>query len=737
MSHKLGLLVGICLLSAAPAFAEIFSTVKGVVHDAQHRPVPGASVTIKAQQSDWTKTTTSDADGSFQLTAVPVGSYVITIALSGFTTIEQSITVVSAAPTTLHFQLEVGSVSQNVTVAAAAGEVRQGAVTPTTVVSRQDIQETPGASLSNSFTAITAFVPGSYVTHDQLHVRGGHQVSWFVDGVPVPNTNIASNVGPQFDPKDVDQLEVMRGGYDAAYGDRTYAVFNVVPRSGFERNNDADLVLTAGNYGQTNDQISAGGHTTRFAYFGSVNGNHSDLGLGTPTADVLHDAQAGVGGFASLLYNANPSNQLRLVTSLRHDTYQIPNGADDQAAGIDDHERETDGFVNLSWVRTFERGLLLTVSPFYHYNAANYEGGPNDPTVTVVKRQSSYGGAQATLGGDAGKNNWQMGFYGFHQNDDQRFDLTFNDGSNPDFSQHEHPTGGQVALFAQDKLAATSWLTLSGGVRYTHFSGSGGVTEDVTTPRVGATILIPSVNWIVRGFYGRFYQAPPLITASGPLLDFVTAQDLGFIPLHGERDEEYQIGIAVPIRGWLADVSRFHTRATNYFDHNPVGESNVFFPVTIDGALIRGTEVTLRSPRAWHGGQVYLAYSYQTADGNGSISGGLTDFSTGGGSFPLDHDQRNTLSIGADKRLPDGWFAAGNVYYGSGFVDNGGPAHLPGHAEVNVSLGKTLTKSASIAVTALNLFDKHLLIDNSLTFGGTHFNDPRQVYVEFRYRFHY
>jgi hypothetical protein len=214
--------------------------------------------------------------------------------------------------------------------------------------------------------------------------------------------------------------------------------------------------------------------------------------------------------------------------------------------------------------------------------------------------------------------------------------------------------------------------------------------------------------------------------------------DLPIVLRHvGERDEEYQVGVAVPVRGWLLDVSHFQTRATNYFDHNPVGESNVFFPVTIDGALIRGTEVTLRSPRAWTGGQVYLAYSYQIAQGQGAISGGLTDFSSGGGDFPLDHDQRNTFSIGADKRLPDGWFAATNVYYGSGFIDDEGPAHLPGHAEVNVSLGETLGAFASLAVTAMNLFNSHLLIDNSLTFGGTHFNSPRQVYAEFRYRFHY
>ena len=44
------------------------------------------------------------------------------------------------------------------------------------------------------------------MVHDQLHVRGGHQVTWAIDGVPVPNTNIASNVGPQFDPKDIDYV---------------------------------------------------------------------------------------------------------------------------------------------------------------------------------------------------------------------------------------------------------------------------------------------------------------------------------------------------------------------------------------------------------------------------------------------------------------------------------------------------------------------------------------------------
>src|SRR5205085_11085070 len=151
--------------------------------------------------------------------------------------------------------------------------------TTSTLVSRSQIAEIAGADQTNSLAMITSVVPSATIVHDQLHVRGGHQTSWLVDGVPVPNTNIASNIGPQFDPKDIDYLEVSRGGYGAELGDRTYGVFNVVPRTGFERNREAELVLSAGNFYQTNDQFSLGSHSARFAYYASVNGNRSNLGI--------------------------------------------------------------------------------------------------------------------------------------------------------------------------------------------------------------------------------------------------------------------------------------------------------------------------------------------------------------------------------------------------------------------------------------------------------------------------
>ena len=520
------------------------------------------------------------------------------------------------------------------------------------------------------------------------------------------------------------------------FGDRTFGVFNVVPRTGFERNNEAELVLSAGAFRQTNDQLNLGGHTQRFAYYASASGNRSDLGLETPSADVLHDRQWGASGFGTLIFNATPANQLRLVASVRHDDYQVPNDRDAAAAGVDDNERESDAFVNLSWVRTFRSGALLAVSPFVHTNTANFDGGASDaPLSTTVHRSSRYAGGQATLSYSRLRNEFHAGLYGFSEWDRQLFAIAFTDRPADDFAVRETPSGRQLALFAEDKLHAASWLTLTAGVRQTFFSGD--VAEQATSPRLGLTLRLPRVAWMVRGFYGRFYQAPPLATASGPLLDFVAANSVGFIPLHGERDREHQVGLTIPLRRWIVDADHFRTSATNFFDHNPIGASGVFFPLTIDGALIRGWELTVHSPRAWRRGQIHLAYSRQHADGIGGISGGLTDFGDAAGRFPLDHDQRTTLTAGFTATLTHGWFGAANVYYGSGFPDDGGPAYLPAHATLDLMAGKTFGERVSASLNVLNAGNRHLLVDNSLTFGGTHFNNPREIYVEVRYRFHY
>jgi TonB dependent receptor/Carboxypeptidase regulatory-like domain/TonB-dependent Receptor Plug Domain len=753
------LLAAALVVYAQPAGATVFGSVRGIVHDPQHRPVAGASVVLKSATSEWSQLAQTDQDGSFAFAAVPLGDYIITANASGFNPLQQRLTLASDTSAILHLQLEVASVSEKVVVSATQGAASLETVTPTTLIDRADIAQTPGADSTNSLAMITDYTPGAYLTHDMLHMRGGHQTTWLIDGVPIPNTNIATNLAPQVDPKDVDYVEILRGSYDAQYGDRTYGEFNVLPRSGFERSNDGELVTTLGSDYQTNDQVNFGSHTQRFAYYASVNANRSNLGLETPISQIFHDAENGFGGFTSLIYNVGQKDQLRLDAQLRRDYYQIPYDPDPNdfenqqfnTSGLRDNQTETDGFVIFSWVHTFNPATILTVSPFYHYNNASYNGPPTDtPLATTDHRTADYGGGQAVLGFHLPKNDVQTGIYAWGANDNELFGLIFHDGSgNPPIRETDGVPGSEEAVYLSDKFSVTSWLTLIAGVRATHFSSS--VTENFTYPRIGGTLRVPHLNWVFRAFWGHFYQPPPLVTLSGPLLSFLEGistpgNPTSFEPLHGERDEEHQFGVTIPIRGWLLDIDNFETRGVNFLDHNNIGESDIFIPVTLADSRIRGTELTLRSPRLWNRGQAHLAYSNQMAQGEGAFTGGLiVGLPPSPGFTALDHDQRNTLNVGFNAALPWSVFASTNVYYGSGFSNGsqdipGSPftdAYLPGHASIDLSLGKQFGEKYSVSVTALNVANRHLLIDNSLTFGGFHYDDPREVYAEFRYRFHY
>jgi hypothetical protein len=761
----------VLLLFGSLLHATIFGKIQGIVHDPQHRPVAGASVKVQAITSDWSQTAQTNDNGEFSFTTVPVGDYKISVTQAQFATAERTVTVASGSSPVLHFQLAIATVNQTAVVVGQAELASMDSVTPTALVDREDIAQTPGADRTNSMAMITDYTPAAYVTHDMLHMRGGHQVDWLIDGVPIPNTNIATNLGPQIDPKDIDYLEIQRGSYDAEYGDRTYGIFNIVPRSGWERDNEAELVTSFGNWRQTNDQINFGGHTKLFAYYVSLNGNRSDYGLQPPIGQVVHDAENGYGGFASFIFNPNPNNQFRLVASLRQDYYQIPidpdpNSSGNQAYpsyGLQDSEREPDGYVTFSWVHTFNPNLLLTLSPFYHYNQAAYNGGPNDvPVISTVDQTSNYGGAQANLNITVLKNNdIQAGLYGFVQHQSNSFNNVFTDCA-PNCQNYGSSsaavTGGLIEEYISDRLKVTSWLTLIAGLRESHFDTPGagtepGVVENATDPRFGVAIRVPRLNWVFHGFYGHFYQAPPLLTATGPLLDLATSQVLTFAPLKGERDEEYQFAVSIPFHGWVFEEDTFQTRAQNWLDHNNIGESNIFWPITWTAALIQGWETTLRSPRLWRRAQVHLAYSNQIAQAEGPITGGLVcpapvsdscPLAIPPGYSPVDHDQRNTLNVGVNSRLPWQVFASTNVYYGSGFT-NGAPDvqypgnYLPPHTTFDISLGKSFGEGERyrVSLTALNVANRRVLLDNSLTFGGFHFNDPRQIYAEFRWRFHY
>jgi outer membrane receptor protein involved in Fe transport len=56
---------------------------------------------------------------------------------------------------------------------------------------------------------------------------------------------------------------------------------------------------------------------------------------------------------------------------------------------------------------------------------------------------------------------------------------------------------------------------------------------------------------------------------------------------------------------------------------------------------------------------------------------------------------------------------------------------------VDLTLGKDFGERISASLSAVNVANRRVELDNSVTFGGFHWNNPREIFVELRYRFHY
>jgi hypothetical protein len=365
-------------------------------------------------------------------------------------------------------------------------------------------------------------------------------------------------------------------------------------------------------------------------------------------------------------------------------------------------------------------------------------------------------GGQGDVHAEAGPNNFSGGGYTFYQAESDLFGVIDKETS-PSTVYGPDPGVAGAALvegYLSDHLRLGQYFTLLGAMRFSSYHA--GLNESANYPRIGATFEVPRLRWVLRGFYGHFFQPAPLETVSSSVLNYASSLPSGentFTPIPSERDEEHQFGIQIPLKGWLLDVATVKNRVNNFLDHSNLGESNMYFPIAVNGALVRAWELTLRSPQLAHLGQFHITYSNQIAQQRGAIIGGFTcsnvndPVCTNGGFnyIALDHDQRNTLNTGFTARLPlHSWFST-NVYYGSGFSNglagaNEGPyngPYLPVHTTFDASAGHALGERWKLAVNVVNSTNHRVLLDNSITIGGFHYNDPRLISAELRYRFHF
>src|SRR5947209_3695937 len=255
MLKKLGLQVVVVLIGAlffsAQAQTTTVGTISGTIRDEKGAVVPRAEVSIQGEGTGTSRTVSSDDNGFYLAPSLPAGRYTITTAPSGFKkTLASGVDLHVGENRTVNLDLQVGQVTETVTVSsdAAPVETRSGEIS--SLISEKQVTELP--LNGRNYAQLALMVPGvSPVTqngaggafntggtgldsHVDMSVNGNQSNAnlWTVDGVN--NMDVGSNatllIFPSID--SIREFRVERNSFSAEYGQAQGAVINLITKTG-------------------------------------------------------------------------------------------------------------------------------------------------------------------------------------------------------------------------------------------------------------------------------------------------------------------------------------------------------------------------------------------------------------------------------------------------------------------------------------------------------------------------
>ena len=141
------------------SFAQSTASISGVVKDSAGGVVPGVSVVVKNDTTGAVSDTVTDADGRYTASALGAGSYTVTASLTGFkTAVAKAVKVAPGQPVTIPLTLEVGSLSETVTVSSSSELINTETATVSATLNSDQLTRMPTPT-RNALNAV-AFLPG-------------------------------------------------------------------------------------------------------------------------------------------------------------------------------------------------------------------------------------------------------------------------------------------------------------------------------------------------------------------------------------------------------------------------------------------------------------------------------------------------------------------------------------------------------------------------------------------------
>jgi hypothetical protein len=231
--HKAVFLI-FSLVSTFQIFAQVGSIRGFVYEESSGEPAMFSNVVL-----DGTKIgTVTDANGFFNLSQVPVGTYTINVSYIGFDAISSSVEVVPNKINNEKFYLKESSIQLNtIQLSAERQEAKTSVNTSVVKLTSKSLKKLPSIGGEPDIAQFLQVIPGVVFTGDQggqLYIRGGAPIhnAVLLDGMILYNAFHSIGLFSVFDTDVIKTADVYTGGFSAEYGGRISSVVDIKTRDG-------------------------------------------------------------------------------------------------------------------------------------------------------------------------------------------------------------------------------------------------------------------------------------------------------------------------------------------------------------------------------------------------------------------------------------------------------------------------------------------------------------------------
>ena len=687
-------------------------TITGLVQSQDLRRVDQAIVQVRDQEGNVVTQGVTNQAGEFTVTVPQEGTYSVSAVQETYKSefVVVKIGTERAAPVALTL-----AVTQEIAleIVSPLPAIQYKASSETYQLSRKDIEILPLGN-NNTVAQVLQTVPSVvYGALGETHIRQDHANQQFrIDGVPIPE-GVSSTFTDMISPRMWERADIILGGMEAQYGNKTAIVVDITSKSGTKPGFGSLQVFGGANQEVTPSFEYGGTIGEKFRFYVLNSYTTTARGIEPPTLDrpPFHDQSErnqtylrgdyqhdNRNGFSWIFLNSIAKYQIPTINNLETnpDTLpllqaQDPTFSPVASQAVNQNQKENSQYTHLVWRHDVNAENFFQFAGYFRNSYANFTTDPFNTLAYTPDEQTANQKRKAYSLGTRLDHTWtpnkqhlfKTGFqfqYTNAQNTAQFFDFALDPATGlpvgPVISQTGANTNVQVReeFWVQDQWSLNDFLTLNLGLRGDVIQSF--YNEGQVSPRIGITYKLNRSN-VLHAYYGRLFTPPNVEQIGFTKLNLqdTTAQPedpTGFKP-RAERSDYYEVGSYHALNNWATlELAAYYKRSHFQSDAGQFGTTPMlnFFAfqwgtqMGIDGALKMQItdDLSARGNVAWG-----------RCKGNGLQSGNylldtkeITDINTAGGVF-CDHSQTMTSSAVAAYRFRERTTISGQMLYGSGF----------------------------------------------------------------------